>query len=207
MTSSTASSILTDEMLAQFLARSADYDRDNTFFQEDFEDLKRIGYLKLAVPTELGGGGLNLVEMSRETRRLGKYAGATALALNMHVYWTGIAADLWRSGDESLEWILTKAMDGEVFAAGHAESGNDMPLLLSTTDAERVDGGYKIKVGAVAHPMADEHYIAWVELLVDGKSYTQFLSPGNEPEATFAVDGGQVTAREYCTLHGLWKGE
>ena len=72
---------------------------------------------------------------------------------------------------------------------------------------EKVDGGYKVKVGAVAHPMADDHYIAWVELLVDGKSYTQFLAPGDQPEAVFAVDGGQVTAREYCTLHGLWKGE
>jgi len=144
MTSSTASSILSDELLERFLKRSADYDRDNVFFQEDFDELKELGYLKLAVPTELGGGGLNLAEMSKETRRLGKHAGATALALNMHIYWTGIAADLWRSGDKSLEWILKKAVDGEVFSAGHAESGNDLPLLVSTTNAERVDGGYKI---------------------------------------------------------------
>jgi len=144
MTSPTATSILSDELLERFLKRSADYDRDNAFFQEDFDELKELGYLKLAVPTELGGGGLNLTDMSKETRRLGKYAGATALALNMHVYWTGIAADLWRSGDKSLEWILTKAVEGEVFAAGHAESGNDLPLLLSTSSAERVDGGYKI---------------------------------------------------------------
>ncbi|NQW18024.1 MAG: acyl-CoA/acyl-ACP dehydrogenase [Chloroflexi bacterium] len=136
-------SVLTEDMLGRFLTRSSEYDRENKFFFEDLEEFKEAGYLKLAVPKELGGGGLNLAEMSKETGRLGKYAPATALALNMHVYWTGIAADLWRSGDKSLEWLLHKAIDGEIFAAGHAESGNDMPLLLSTTNAEPVEGGYK----------------------------------------------------------------
>ncbi len=61
----------------------------------------------------------------------------------MHFYWTGLAAAVWRSGDKSTEWMLKAAADGEIFAAGHAESGNDIPLLLSTTNAEKVDGGYK----------------------------------------------------------------
>ena len=61
----------------------------------------------------------------------------------MHVYWLGIAADLWRRGDTSLEWMLREAAAGEIFAAGHAESGNDIPVLLSTSKAERVDGGYR----------------------------------------------------------------
>src|SRR5262249_52121556 len=55
----------------------------------------------------------------------------------------GVAADLWRKGDKSLEWMLRGAMNGEIYAAGHAESGNDLPVLLSTTRAERVDGGYR----------------------------------------------------------------
>jgi alkylation response protein AidB-like acyl-CoA dehydrogenase len=62
----------------------------------------------------------------------------------MHVYWTGLFADLWRAGDTSMEPFLREAAAGEVFAAGHAETGNDLPLLLSTTKAERVDGGYRI---------------------------------------------------------------
>src|SRR5439155_16959239 len=66
-----------------------------------------------------------------------------ALAVNMHLYWTGVAADLWRRGDASLEWMLREAAAGEIFAAGHAESGNDVPVLLSTTKAERVEGGYR----------------------------------------------------------------
>ena len=61
----------------------------------------------------------------------------------MHLYWTGVAADLWRAGDTSLTWLLKEAARGQVFAAGHAESGNDIPVLLSTTKAERVDGGYR----------------------------------------------------------------
>jgi alkylation response protein AidB-like acyl-CoA dehydrogenase len=130
-------------MLARFSARADKYDRENTFFTEDFEDLRQAGYLKLAVPTELGGYGLTLADVVREQRRLGYHAAPTALAINMHLYWTGVAADLWRAGDSSLGWLLEEAARGEVFAAGHAESGNDIPVLLSTTKAERVEGGYR----------------------------------------------------------------
>ena len=72
---------------------------------------------------------------------------------------------------------------------------------------EKVDGGIKVKVGSVPHPMEAKHYIEWVELLVDGKVYRQFLKAGDAPEAVFSVDGGSVSAREHCTIHGLWKGE
>lgn len=136
-------SVLTEEMLARFASRAAAYDQENRFFREDFEELRAAKYLLLPLPTEFGGAGMTLAEVCREQRRLAYYAPATALAVNMHVYWVGIAADLWRSGDTSLEWLLREAAAGEVFAAGHAESGNDLPVLLSTTRAERVDGGYR----------------------------------------------------------------
>jgi alkylation response protein AidB-like acyl-CoA dehydrogenase len=135
--------ILTDEMLARFQRRSAEYDRENRFCTEDFEELRDAGYLTMAVPAEAGGRGYTLAEVCRQQRRLAYHAPATALAVNMHVYWTGVAADLWRAGDESLGWLLSEAANGAVFAAGHAESGNDIPLLLSTTRAERVEGGYR----------------------------------------------------------------
>ncbi len=61
-----------------------------------------------------------------------------------------------------------------------------------------------VKVGSVAHPMLDEHYIEWIELLADGKVYRQNLKPGGAPEAVFPVVAKQLTAREYCNLHGLW---
>jgi alkylation response protein AidB-like acyl-CoA dehydrogenase len=135
--------VLTDEMLARFAKRAPQYDRDNVFFTDDFEELREAGYLRLAVPAELGGGGLSLAAVAREQRRLGSYAAPTALAINMHLYWTGVAADLWRAGDRSQRWLLEAAAAGQVFAAGHAESGNDIPILLSTTNAQRVEGGYR----------------------------------------------------------------
>ncbi|HET7583911.1 MAG TPA: acyl-CoA dehydrogenase family protein [Gemmatimonadaceae bacterium] len=135
--------LLSDDMLARFLERAPGYDAANRFFTEDFEELRDAGYLTMAVPQELGGLGYSLADVCREQRRLGYYAPATALGVNMHVYWTGLVADLWRRGDRSLEWLLKEAANGAVFAAGHAESGNDIPVLLSTTRAERVKGGYR----------------------------------------------------------------
>jgi alkylation response protein AidB-like acyl-CoA dehydrogenase len=136
-------SVLTEEMLARFASRAASYDQENRFLEEDFEELKKAKYLLLPLPSEFGGAGMTLAEVCREQRRLAYHAPATALAVNMHIYWIGVAADLWRRGDVSLEWLLREAAAGEIFAAGHAESGNDVPVLLSTTKAERVDGGYR----------------------------------------------------------------
>ena len=79
-------------------------------------------------PEALGGHGMSLAQVCREQCRLAYHAPATALAVNMHLYWTGLVADLWRAGDTSLEWLLREAAAGAVFAAGHAESGNDLPL-------------------------------------------------------------------------------
>ena len=138
-----AESVLSEPLLTRCRERAPEYDRNNQFFQEDFNELKAAGYLRMALPKEFGGLGMNIAEVGRETRKLAMYAPATALALNMHNYWVGDAADAWRSGDKSLQWILEEAAAGEVFAAGHAEHGNDIPGLLSTTKAERVDGGYK----------------------------------------------------------------
>jgi len=137
-----ATEILSDSDLAGFRARAPEYDAQNRFFDEDFDVLRASGYLIQAVPEDLGGLGLGYAEVMRQQRRLARYAPADALAVNMHLYWTGVAADLWRAGDRSLEWLLREACDGEIFAAGHAEQGNDMPLLHSTSRAERVDGGY-----------------------------------------------------------------
>ncbi|MDD3553480.1 MAG: desulfoferrodoxin [Deltaproteobacteria bacterium] len=93
--------------------------------------------------------------------------------------------------------------------------GQPMKLMTeNTVDAakekhvpviEKVSGGYKVKVGSVAHPMEEKHYIEWIELIADGKAYREFLSPGQAPEAFFCIQADTVTAREFCNLHGLWK--
>jgi superoxide reductase len=74
-----------------------------------------------------------------------------------------------------------------------------VPVIEKTAD------GFKVAVGSVAHPMEEKHYIEWIEVIAGGKTYRQFLKPGEEPEATFCLDADQVVAREYCNLHGLWK--
>jgi superoxide reductase len=87
-------------------------------------------------------------------------------------------------------------------------------LKENTTDAARekhipviqkTENGYLVKVGSTAHPMEEKHYIEWIELLAEGKSYIQFLNPGEAPEAVFRIEAEQVSARAYCNLHGLWK--
>ena len=70
---------------------------------------------------------------------------------------------------------------------------------------EKIDGGFKVKVGSAAHPMEEKHYIEWIELLADGKAHRQFLNPGDAPEAVFNIEADSAAAREYCSLHGLWK--
>lgn len=143
ITTKDAPTVLSNEMLERFDERAPVYDRENRFFTEDFEELRKAGYLELAIPPEFGGPGLKLEEVVRLQRRLAYYAPATAIAVNMHLYWTGVAADLYRQGDQSLAWVLNEAARGKVFAAGHGESGNDVPILLSTTQARRVDGGWR----------------------------------------------------------------
>ena len=100
---------------------------------------------------------------------------------------------------------------GELVCCGEA-----MVLMVeNTVDAakekhvpviEKVAGGIKVKVGQVPHPMEEKHYIEWIEIVADGKAYRQFLNPGEAPEATFSIAAANITAREYCNIHGLWKG-
>ena len=136
--------LLTDEMLQRFDERAASYDRENRFFDEDWAELQASGYLTGPLPIEMGGSGLGLAEVNRLQRRLAYHAAATALGVNMHVYWVGLAADLRRMGVPGGDWILAAAADGQVLAAGHGETGNDVPVLLSSAKAERVDGGWEI---------------------------------------------------------------
>jgi superoxide reductase len=93
--------------------------------------------------------------------------------------------------------------------------GQPMQLLIeNTVDAskekhvpiiEKTANGVKVKVGSVAHPMETVHYIQWIEIIADERSYKQFLNPGDKPEAEFCVKANNITAREYCNLHELWK--
>ncbi len=99
---------------------------------------------------------------------------------------------------------------GELVCCGapmknYLENTVDASLEKHVPVIEKIAGGFKVKVGSVAHPMEEKHYIEWIEVIADGKAYRQFLQPGQSPEATFEILAEKVTAREYCNLHGLWK--
>ncbi len=87
-----------------------------------------------------------------------------------------------------------------------AENSVDAAKEKHVPVIEKVDNGYKVTVGSVPHPMEDKHYIEWIELIAGDRAYRQFLNPGDAPEAFFCIDADAVTAREYCNLHGVWKG-
>ena len=89
----------------------------------------------------------------------------------------------------------------EKLAAKSIDEGTEKHLPV----IEKVDGGIKVKVGSIAHPMEPEHYIQWIQLIADGRVYRQFLNPGDAPEAIFNIEAESVSAREYCSLHGLWE--
>jgi superoxide reductase len=108
----------------------------------------------------------------------------------------------------------------EMYVAGQGElvcCGQAMTLQSeNTVDAakekhvpviEKTANGFKVTVGSTPHPMEESHYIQWIEVVADGKAYTQFLKPGGQPEAVFNLDAASVTAREYCNKHGHWKAE
>jgi len=204
--------VVPQQALERFWERAPAHDRDGSFFDQDFRELKEAGYLRLAVPEELGGLGRTLAGVAREQRRLAYFSAPTALAVNMHLYWTGLAADLWRAGDRSLEWVLRGAVKGEVFAAGHAETGNDIPVLLSTTKAARVDGGYRFTGRKSFGSLAP----VWTYLGIHGMDASEPASPrivhgfmhrsakGFAIQETWDVLGMRATRSDDAVLEGAF---
>jgi len=121
----------------------------------------------------------------------------------------------------ALNQIYKCQVCGNIVEVVHAGGGTlvccNQPMTLlkeNTTDAaqekhvpviEKSGNKVTVKVGSVAHPMEEKHYIEFVEVLADGKVYRKFLKPGDKPEATFEITAAKIEAREYCNLHGLWK--
>lgn len=137
----TPEEVLPDQLLEAVRSRAAGYDQANAFFVEDLEQLTAAGYLRLFVPASDGGLGLGLEAAAQCQRRLATAAPATALAINMHLVWTGVAQVLAARGDHSLDFVLQEAARGEIFAFGNSEAGNDSVLFDSKTAAVPLPGG------------------------------------------------------------------
>ena len=146
---------LTPELLATIRSRADGYDRDNAFFTEDLDDLRAAGYL----------APRSLLDTARDQRLLAAHAPATALGINMHLVWVGVARVLHDRGDSSLDWVLRDAEAGELFAFGNSEPGNDLVLWDSLTTAETVHGGFAFTGTKIFTSLAP----AWTRLGVFGK--------------------------------------
>ncbi|MDQ0664280.1 alkylation response protein AidB-like acyl-CoA dehydrogenase [Arthrobacter ulcerisalmonis] len=162
----TPEDLLPDELLERIRGRAAGYDRDNAFFHEDLQELAAARYLKLFVPKSDGGAGLGLEAAAQCQRRLATAAPATALAVNMHLVWTGVAHVLAARGDHSLAFVLQEAAQGEVFAFGNSEAGNDSVLFDSRTMATpEPDGSYSFTGTKIFTSLSP----AWTRLGIFGK--------------------------------------
>ena len=159
--------ILTPDLLERFRSRAAGYDAANAFCAEDFEDLRAAGYLKAMLPAERGGLDWGMERMTAAQRLLAAHAPATALAVNMHLVWTGVARLLAARGDHRLDRVFDWVGAGEVMAFGVSEAGNDQVLFDSTTRAERQpDGGYRFTGTKIFTSLSP----VWTKLGVFGKS-------------------------------------
>lgn len=165
--------LLPDELLERFRDRAKGYDERNEFFHEDLAELKAQGYLRMFAAEDDGGLGFGLEQVAAAQRRLATAAPATALAINMHLVWTGVAHLLSRRGDDSLHYVLQEAVAGEVFAFGNSEAGNDSVLFDSNTVAQPLgDGSYAFTGTKIFTSLSP----AWTRLGIFGKDAT-----GQEP--------------------------
>lgn len=191
--------ILTDELLDRIHSRAAGYDRDNAFCAEDVDELRSAGYLTALVPASYGGGGLSLREVTVEQRRLAAAAPATALAVNMHLIWTGVAKALTDRGDHSLDFVLREAAAGELFAFAISEAGNDRVLFGSTTNARRrSDGGYEFTGTKIFTSLSP----AWTRLGTIGLDSTSDDAP-KVVHAIIARDADGITVIEDWDTIGM----
>ena len=158
--------VLPDALLERIRGRAAGYDRGNAFFHEDLAELAETGYLKIFVPASDGGLGLGLLAAAQLQRRLATAAPATALAINMHLVWTGVAHVLAARGDSSLDFVLREAGQGEIFAFGNSEAGNDSVLFDSFTTAVPQAGGAYAFTGRKIFTSLSP---AWTRLGIFGK--------------------------------------
>ena len=170
---------LPDDLLERIRERAAVHDRENTFPQQDLDELREAGYLSILVPRERGGAGLDLVEAAALQQRLACAAPATALAINMHLVWTGVAKVFSDRGVPGLEFVQDGAVAGDVFAFGISEGGNDLVLFGSDTDAvPQSDGGYAFTGTKIFTSLAP----VWTKLGLHGLDTT---SP-DAPKLVFA---------------------
>lgn len=198
MTDFDPAAYLSDELLERIRSRAAAVDAENRFPDEDLAELTDAGYLAILVPKALGGAGLGLAEASILQQRLATAAPATALAINMHLVWTGVAKVFSDRGISGLEFVQEGAAAGEVFAFGISEAGNDLVLFGSDTVAEpQPDGSYAFTGTKIFTSLGP----AWTQLGLHGLDIT---SPdGPQVVYAFVPRTDAVTTRDDWDTVGM----
>jgi len=178
MSDVTAATLPTD-LLERIHERAAEHDRESTFPYADLAELTEAGYLRAFVPVADGGLGLTLEQVARLQVELARASGPTALAVNMHLVVTGVAAALRARGDDAMRFVLDDAASGEIYAFGNSEGGNDLVMFDSRTRAEpQPDGAYAYtgtKIFTTLSPV-------WTRLATFGRD-------DSDPEAPLLVHG------------------
>lgn len=190
-------SVLTESLLSDIRGRAAGYDRDNAFFHDDLDQLREAGYL---MPRPLA-------EVVADQRLLAAHAPATALGLGMHFTWMGVARTLAQSGDQSLEHVLEGARNGQLYAFGISERGNDRVLTDSVTTVTEVDGGYRFEGEKIFTSLSP----AWTKLGLLGRMGDQIVhgfvtrdAPGLEIIEDWNTLGMRATQSHTTKLHGVF---
>ena len=191
--------VLDDELLSRIHSRAAQIDRDNAFPWEDIEDLKAAGYFTLMAPKERGGGGLTLREMTEVQMQLAGASPATALAVNMHQVWMGVARTMAARGDNAADFLFDAALEGEIFAFGISEPNNDLVLFGSTSEARPDgEGGYTFHGTKIFTSLSP----AWTMLGTFGTDN----SGEDGPHSVYAFvrrDAGRITVKEDWDVMGM----
>ncbi|MGD9997323.1 MAG: acyl-CoA dehydrogenase family protein [Ilumatobacteraceae bacterium] len=207
-----SSDVLTDEMLDRFRSRAAMHDATGTLPVDDLDELRATGWLLAPAPRELGGLGLDLAEVALGQRRIAHAAPATALSTCMHLYWVGLGADLARVGHPFGQRTLDWAARGEILASGHGEAGNDVPIALSTTRAERVPGGWRLhgrKLFGSLGPAWDRMGFHAMDLTAESgpvvvHGFASRRAPGVEVVATWDAHGMRAAESHDTVLDGVF---
>ncbi|MDO5728590.1 MAG: acyl-CoA dehydrogenase family protein [Actinomycetaceae bacterium] len=187
---------LNAELLSRIHSRASRHDAENTFPNDDLEDLRKVGYLKAFVPREFGGAGLSLAEICREQTALAKAAPGTALGINMHQIIVGLGRHMLAKGNDRGATILRMAAEDDLFGFGISEPSNDLVLFGSTTRAQPDgEGGYSFHGTKIFTSLAP----AWTKLLTFGRD-----DSGDSPMSVFAIldrdDEGFTIVDDWYTL-------
>jgi superoxide reductase len=118
--------------------------------------------------------------------------------------------DIYRCSEQEMMVEVLKDGQGDFLLHGKpmkqlVENTQDAAQEKHVPVIEKIEGGYRVVVGSVEHPMEDKHFIQWIELRAGNMVMRSFLSPGDKPVAEFKTDADSVSVREFCNLHGLWK--